>query len=351
VFFSGLNNLKMGNLKRTLLRPLISIIPFSIVKQTSAEKLLILYYHIISDDDLPHVKNLYEYKRTLQFIDDLNFLLRNYEPISVAEVIQNEKKDIPYPTDRFLLTFDDGFREIYDVIAPILLDKGIPAAFFISSAFLDNRELCYEHKASLLVESIRKGISPATEAEVIGILWKIGVPFSKLSDGVLKVDYSRRDALDRIAEVLQIDFQEYLNEKQPYLTSDQVKGLIDRGFAIGAHSIDHPYYSALSLAEQLEQTMVSVKLIRDKFGLGYGAFAFPHTDAGVDEGFFKKVQESGLVDITFGTGGMLCGCIRRHRQRTSLEKPLRPAREIIAWQYARKLYRRIRGDLKEVETD
>jgi len=84
-----------------------------------------------------------------------------------------------------------------------------------------------------------------------------------------------------------------------------------------------------------------VRQIRERFGLDYGAFAFPHNDAGVSQEFFKRVQESSLIDITFGTGGMSDGGLRSHRQRISLEKPLLPARNLIAWQYARKLYKQL----------
>jgi peptidoglycan/xylan/chitin deacetylase (PgdA/CDA1 family) len=304
----------------------------------------------VNDEDVPHISYLYKYKGTRQFFDDLEFLLKHYSPIGLSDVIHWARGNNILPPNCFLLTFDDGFREIYDVIAPILLDKGIPATFFIISAFLDNRELCYQHKASLLIEKIRRGISPVTETELKGILLEMGLSFSELSEGILKIDYRHRKDLDRIAEVLQVDFQGYLNMKKPYLSSGQVIGLIDRGFTIGAHSLDHPYYSTISLAEQLEQTIVSVKQIREKFGLNYGAFAFPHNDTGVSEEFFKKVQESGLVDITFGTGGMIDGDLRTHRQRVSLEKPLLPAKEIIAWHYVRKLYKQLKGERKKVES-
>lgn len=247
---------------------------------------------MVNDEEVPHIKYLYEYKRTRQFCDDLEFLERYYSPVGLLDVIGCVRGKNILPQNSILLTFDDGFREVYDVIVPILLEEGIPATFFVCSAFLDNRELCYLHKASLLVEETRQGISAATEGEIKGILMKMSLSFSQISEGILKVDYRQREVLDRIAEVLQVDFQGYLNEKQPYLTSSQVNELIDQGFAIGAHSVDHPYYSALSLAEQLEQTMVSVKQIREKFGLDYGAFAFPHNDAGVSQEFFKKIQET-----------------------------------------------------------
>lgn len=334
--------MELKNLKDTILRPLLNVIPFSFIKRIDSCKLIILYYHVVNDEDVPHISNLYNYKRIRQFRDDLEFLLKHYSPIELSDVIHRVKGKINLPRNRFLLTFDDGLREIYDIIAPILLDKGIPATFFISSAFLDNRDLCYQHKASLLIEKIRKGISLATEGKIKEILVKMGLSFSQLSEGILKVDYRRKEALDRIAEVLLVDFRNYLNEKQPYLTFAQAKELIEQGFTIGTHSVDHPYYSALSLAEQLEQTIVSVKHIREKFGLKYGAFAFPHNDTGVSQEFFKKVQEIGLVDITFGTGGMLNGGLRSHRQRINLEKPLLPAREILAWQYTRKLYKTLK---------
>lgn len=83
--------------------------------------------------------------------------------------------------------------------------------------------------------------------------------------------------------------------------------------------------------------------MREWFGLDYGAFAFPHNDAGVPEEFFQTVLDSGLIDIVFGTGGTTGGHLPFHKQRTSLEKPLLPARELIAWQYARSLYRQVRG--------
>jgi len=329
--------------RQEIISRIFSKIPFSVLGKLTRTNLIIPYYHIVSDEEILHVKHLYKYKTIREFKEDMDFLLKNYSPISLIEILNFIKTGRPLPGKTFLLTFDDGFREIYDVIAPILLDKGVPATFFISSAFIDNRELCYQHKASLLVENIHKGISPRTEAEVKGILVKMGLSFSQLSEGVLKVDYRRREAIDKIGEVLLVDFQGYLNEKQPYLTSSQLKELIDRGFAIGAHSIDHPYYAALSLEEQLEQTIVSVKQIRENFGLDYGAFAFPHNDNGVSQEFFRKVQESGLIDITFGTGGMVDGGLLNHRQRISIEKPLLPAREIIAWQYMRKLYKQLQG--------
>ena len=271
-------------------------------------------------------------------MEDLEFLLRYYKPIGLLEVIHWIQGNANLPSNSMLLTFDDGFREVDDIIAPLLIKKGIPASFFIPSAFIDNRALYYRHKASLLVEKGLKGISPVHEHEIQKILLELGISFSHVSEGILKVDYKKRAALERIAEILHMDFQLYLDSEKPYLTSNQVRNLIKQGFTIGAHSIDHPHYSTISLEDQLDQTIGSIKSIRDTFGLNYGAFAFPHNDTGVSQEFYNRVQESGLVDITFGTGGMFDSNIFNHLQRVDMEKPMLPARELLAWHYARRLF-------------
>lgn len=318
---------------------LMKLVPFTIVKKLYGyNKLLVVYYHLVSDDHSLHIKHLYQHKKVKDLTDDLEFLLKLYTPLKLQDVIAWVKGDeIRLPENCFLLTFDDGFREVHDVIAPILVKEGVPAAVFITSMFLDNMEMNYRNKASLLVEKIQNGISSAKEKEIRNIILQHGLSFHDISQGILNIDYQNREALNKIADVIQFDFGQYLRQTQPYLTSDQIQKLISQGFGIGAHSIDHPYYSELSIEEQVRQTLESVKTIRDKFQLNYGAFAFPHHDRGVSKDFFKRINNSGLVDITFSTGGLSQRGLQTNRQRISLENPLRPAKEIIAWQYAREL--------------
>ncbi len=335
--------MKLNDAKRALLGPLLGTMPLFLLKRMNSCSVIILYYHVVSNDELPHINNLYKYKNVNKFSEDLDFLLMNYSPVELSDTIKWIKGDKILPENSFLLTFDDGLSEIYDVVAPILIDKGIPATFFISSAFLDNQELCYLHKISLLIESVRNGISPGKETEVKGLLEEAGLFGSDLQEKIGNIDYRNRSVLDNIAWILDVDLNEYLKVKQPYLSSDNVIELIKKGFTIGSHSIDHPYYSDLSLEDQLLQTITSTREIRRKFELDYGAFAFPHNDLGVSREFFDTIQESGLIDISFGTGGMLNGVSENHRQRVSLEDPLTTAKEALAWEYARKAYHQLKG--------
>lgn len=314
---------------------------FPILEKLTRTQLIIPYYHIVSDDKPLHVKHIYEFKNIKQFKDDLDFLLRHYSQISLFDVLDSLKTGRPLQKSSFLLTFDDGFREVYNVIAPILLEKGISATFFINSAFLDNKLLCYQHKASILIEHFETVASLKLKEKIKELLVKEGIEFTTIKLALLSIKYKQKDLLDEVAKLLSVDFNDYLLRKQPYLTSEQIRKLIKYGFTIGAHSIDHPLYSLLSLEDQLYQAIESIKQIREKFSLNYGTFAFPHSDYNVSTKFFVELYNTGLVDVSFGTGGIIDDSFSYNIQRVSLEKPLIPAERIIAWQFARKFAKQL----------
>lgn len=316
---------------------------FLFVTKTFLNQVIIPYYHLISDEDVVHIKNLYNFKNQKQFEEDLDFLLKYFKPITLLDLIENIKNQSPIPTNTFLLTFDDGLREVYDNIAPIVLRKGIPATFFITTAFLDNRELAYDHKASLLVEALKKPVSITCKNQIQKILEKNNLNNGNIASLILSIRYPQKSLIDEIAESMNIDFQEFLNTRQPYLTSDQIKKLLEQGFTLGAHSIDHPYYNAISLEQQLTQTIESVKTVREKFSLHYGAFAFPHHDNGVSVTFFEQVKKSRLIDITFGTNCLLTDCIHTNFQRINFEKSLNSADQILNYETIRKFYKNLKG--------
>jgi peptidoglycan/xylan/chitin deacetylase (PgdA/CDA1 family) len=298
---------------------------------------------MINDEEVLHTKNLYKHKNVRQFKDDLDYLLKEFKPIRLRNLLKRIDNGFLIPANRFLLTFDDGFREMYDIVAPILLEKGIEAIFFLNSDFIDNKTLCHQHKASILVENIKRKTSRNIERKVMDLLAEKKIYCNNIEVGILAIKYDQRDVIDQIGQVMDVNFDEYLLKNIPYLTSSQVREMIKKGFAIGAHSIDHPLYSSLSLEQQLYQTEESVKFIRDKFDLDYSIFAFPHNDNMVSKEFFKNLYGRGLVHVSFGTNGMIEDECYRNIQRVSFEKPLIPAKKIVAYQFARKVYRTLTG--------
>lgn len=333
-------------IKHSFVPYLFSKIPNYILVRLNHTDLLIIYYHMVSDHNQPHIKHLYPYKNIRQFKDDLDFLARKYSPVSLFDLLDFIKSGKSLPKKAFLLTFDDGFREMHDTVAPILVEKGIPATFFINSAFIDNKNLCYQHKMSILIDHLDKSESTKLVKKYKQIVVNDRIIFDDIKRFILSINYEQRDILDEMKQSLDVNFDEYLLKHEPYLTSNQIRRLIRDGFAIGAHSIDHPIYALLSLEDQLAQTLESIRLIRHEFSLNYGAFAFPNSDYGVPREFFIELRKSGLADVTFGTSGIGSDYSFNHFQRLSMEKPVIPAERIIALQCARRIWKRVKNNNK-----
>jgi len=308
------------------------------------QRLFLPFYHTISDEDLPHIKHLYPIRSQKQFKEDLDFILKYFVPIDFNElknIIDGQKK---ISENCFFLSFDDGLSEIYHIVAPILKEKGIPAAIFLNTDFVDNKNLFFRYKASLLVEAVQsKGLSEVIIAKIRAIFLKHSLTFptgvsgqgKNINKGLLKINYHHKELLDEIATVLEIDYQQYLKEKKPYLDTWQIQELIRDGFIMGAHSVDHPEYSTIKLEEQLYQTKESIRFVNDKFAVDHKIFSFPFTDSGVSKTFFENIfnSQDRMVDISFGGAGLKKDSFPCHLQRFPMEGTRLTAQKLITTEY------------------
>jgi hypothetical protein len=120
----------------------------------------------------------------------------------------------------------------------------------------------------------------------------------------LQVRWPGAPQLDDCAEQLGVSFEEYLRTDRPYLDSEDISTLIQQGFSIGGHSVDHPLYSEIPLESQLTQTRDCIQDLRSKIPLDIRSFAFPFLADGVNEHFMERALSSEIVDLIFYTGSL-----------------------------------------------
>ena len=307
-------------------------IPLQSLMTITGQNCISPFYHLISDENVVHVKNLYRIKSVKQFNNELDFFLKYYEPVNFYEFISTEKPK----KNRFLLSFDDGLREFYDIVAPVLKQKGIPAICFLNSGFIDNKELFFRYKASILIEQLKTfDLSPGKEKELKNWFQSKGLVYDNRFQSLLSISYQTKTILDELAALLGIDFSDYLQRHKPYLATGQIEELIAQGFHFGAHSVDHPLYSEINEDEQLIQTKQSIDEITSQFKLDYRLFSFPFSDAGVSKNFFEKTFDptNSIADITFGTAGLKKDSCIRNKQRIPVEIDNYTAEEIVYGEY------------------
>ncbi len=65
-----------------------------------------------------------------EFKAQLNYLEKNYEFVTIEECIDAIYKGDDIPDNAVLLTFDDGYKDHYESVFPILERKDIQGVFF-----------------------------------------------------------------------------------------------------------------------------------------------------------------------------------------------------------------------------
>jgi peptidoglycan/xylan/chitin deacetylase (PgdA/CDA1 family) len=333
----------------TKYKVLAQITPFFFVKHTIKKVLFLPFYHTVSDVEIAHIKYLYTVKRVEGFKNDLDFILKHYRPVSIDTFYEHVLDRTHLKSNSFLLTFDDGYRQIFDTVAPLLKSKGIPAIFFISTDFIDNKNLFYRCKASILVDKLRRcGVLHSIhQKNVVQLLKEHKAFYKDIERSIRRIPYTKKTLLDDIAQELGVSFETYLKEYKPYLTTAQIDKLMQDGFSIGAHSRDHPLFEHLALVDQVKQTTESLEILQQKFKIQRKLFAFPFNDHGVPPQYFDKTGK--FVEIYFGTGGFHPPSPYNCLQRVPMEIPNLTTQNIVKYFYfqnRRKLKNTVQGDMK-----
>ncbi|MBW7676562.1 polysaccharide deacetylase family protein [Chryseobacterium chendengshani] len=255
-------------------------------------------YHNVSNEHLPHLKHIIHYKNEKEFEEDLDCLSKNFQWVTFDEFKDYVKGNFKPKRKIALLTFDDGYREFYDVVIPVLERKGIYAMNFVNPAFIDNKDMMFRCKVSLIKDTLDN--------------------LNCDNPSILKLKYHQSKTIEDLSTQFEVDFEDYLEEKKPYLSLDQLHQITSKGFGISSHGMNHPLYHEVPISEQLENTILGYNYMREN-GFHYESFAFPFTDFGVEKSFFDELFKNKDIFCTFGSAGVKMDSVSKNFHRIPME--------------------------------
>ena len=103
--------------------------------------LVVLTYHRIAE---PGVDLFYEPVISAtpeSFRAQVEWLHNRVRLLTLDELVDQVESGSPWREPAMLLTFDDGYRDNFDLAVPILRERSVPATFFVPTAFLDSPRL------------------------------------------------------------------------------------------------------------------------------------------------------------------------------------------------------------------
>ncbi|MCY1635010.1 polysaccharide deacetylase family protein [Marinifilum sp. D737] len=168
-----------------------------------------------------------------------------------------------------LLTFDDGYKDNYDIAYPILKKYKIPAVFFIVSSVPNTNSWLWHDKVRFLVT---KNKLDAIEAEKE--LVKLNAGKKMNSKFIEKIDELSKEFPD----------------KRLMMNWNEIKELAENGYVIGSHTHTHSPILFLNSINRKKELQSSIKIISEKINKTVSQFAYPNGlyDNDCDELMFES---------------------------------------------------------------
>lgn len=229
------------------------------------------YYHFDKDDfEKVIIKLLNSGKRIISFAE-------------FKQMIKDNNRSI---NNCILLTFDDGTRDHYDVVYPILKKYNISGLFFLCSNIFEHRILDVNIIHQIIANSqfddlfsnfqkmlIENNITNDNYNMLINTEYddKKMLYFKQMLQFILPYDIKNK-ILNKLANIYKVS----LNFDDYYMNIKQIKEMKENGMEFGFHTSTHKRLEKLSYEEQFNEIISNMDLlIKENIIDDDAAFSYP----------------------------------------------------------------------------
>jgi peptidoglycan/xylan/chitin deacetylase (PgdA/CDA1 family) len=285
---------------------LIDYVPLSLGRALIHRQRICAVYHVVSNERLPYVHNLYPFKTPEMFERDLLYLKEHFQLLSYDQFVAGQRGDADISQPALMITIDDGYAECFTIVRPLLLKHGIPCTFFVVCDWVDNARLFYRNKISLCLEQVRRMDDVAWSQAAVRVCQEFDPGLHSrpaLIRWAQSLNGTQAGLVDRLCEILAVDAAGFLAQRKPYLTLEQVRQLTADGFTIGGHSVTHTRLELLNSQQITQEIVQSCAAVRDWTGQASVPFAFPFGGQGVSRDLLKRIRdEHPWIGLIFDSG-------------------------------------------------
>jgi len=284
--------------------------------------LIVMYHYVrpLPQPDLPFFKAI----TPDQLKKQIESLSKEWTFVSLIDYVDGLLEKRKLPKNCCILSFDDGLRDHYEFVLPILSYFGISGAFFVSSLSISKSFLFDVHVIQHLVARFSSEILTMRLNHAIRLISPDDADRLLASNHQEKADqvyYYETDPLRRRAkyimnfalpEPLRRDvalfmFREEFGREEDfahrlYLTPIQLRRMSDKGMTIGSHGHRHIAMSFCDIEQKKEELNLSRQLIESWISRSVWAFCYPwggtqHIDSESETSLIKQGYRCGLTTL------------------------------------------------------
>ena len=214
------------------------------------------------------------------FETQLRFFKHNFDVIGPDDLEEARKAR----RGRFIqLTFDDGYRDNYEIAFPILRSQGLSATFFVATGYLDSPSIPWWDEIAWMVRGSEHGRLPASDYLPDAIVFDEPTrtrAVRRLGKFYPTVALERRAGLlNHLAEATGTGRCDPSAANDLWMTWDMVREMRRGGMSFGGHTVNHVELSRLSLQDQIDEIRGSTRRIEEELGEPPKVFSYPFGQA------------------------------------------------------------------------
>jgi peptidoglycan/xylan/chitin deacetylase (PgdA/CDA1 family) len=234
---------------------------FSLARFMSAKKPRILMYHSFSGSKTqPGALNNQAIR------SQFNYLQRHYRVVPLLQIAGQVASGKPQESHSVALTIDDGRRDFYECMFPLLKEFKFPATFFVVSSFIRGEDWIWTDKVLWLSQQPKPPAALVPE--------KLDEVFRSLNTMRPEV---RNAQIQAVAASAGITLPVQAPPKFAPCSWSELREMTESGLVdIGSHTVTHPILSSITDEESWEELSESRRQIEEGLGRNPNSFCFPN---------------------------------------------------------------------------
>ena len=231
------------------------------------------------------------------FAATVAWLKRHFHLITLEELLA-ALNGHRLPPRALLLTFDDGYRDLFLHAFPILRQLKAPATVFVTTDVIDHADaLLWMDRLSYALWTTR---NETVECPGLGLIRLADETLRRAAYGRIigrlkRIDESqRRRELEQLLALLKVTFPSRVAEGV-YLSSEEIRTMSRHEISIGSHTCSHPILSRISGSALRREIVESKALLEAMIERPVTAFAYPNgTPADYTDETIALLREAGF---------------------------------------------------------
>ncbi len=254
-------------------------------------RLVILMYHRVLARQDPFLPDDIDIEG---FEEQVSLLSRDFQVLTLSEAVSALSRD-RLPRRAAVITFDDGYRDNFELALPVLRKYGVPATFFIATGFLGGGRMWND----TLIEAIRVADDGLLDLSGPGlgrhVLETTADRVRTVASLVARLKYhdmrTRHELVSAVAERVGKPLPDNL-----MMERNQVRMLAANGMELGAHTRNHPILARLDIKDAEREIHDGRDDLCGISGEPVKLFAYPNGRPGRDYGdeHVKLLRRSGF---------------------------------------------------------